>query len=53
MMEYEYLTDEELEKLISDVEAEGLTMAPPDLMDDVMEKICSAEDLENESYSDD
>lgn len=49
MMEYEYLTDEELEKLISDVETEGLTMAPPDLMDDVMEKICSAEDLKQDS----
>ena len=39
MMEYEYLTDEELEQLISDVETEGLMMAPPGLMDDVMEQI--------------
>lgn len=53
MMEYEYLTDEELEKLISDVETEGLTMAPPDLMDDVMEKLCSEEDLKQERSSDD
>ena len=50
MMEYEYLTDEELEKLISDVETEGLMMAPPSLIDDVMER---AEDVTKESQSDD
>ena len=49
MMEYGYLTDEELEQLISDVETEGLMMAPPSLMDDVMKKICGAEDLKQYS----
>lgn len=53
MMEYEYLTDEELEKLISDVETEGLMMAPPSLIDDVMEQIERAEDVTKESQSDD
>ena len=53
MMEYEYLTDEELEKLISDVETEGLMMAPPSLIDDVMEQIEHAEDVTKESQSDD
>ena len=53
MMEYEYLTDEELEKLISDVEIEGLMMAPPSLIDDVMEQIERAEDVTKESQSDD
>lgn len=53
MMEYEYLTDEELEKLISDVETEGLMMAPPSLIDDVMEQIEHVEDVTKESQSDD
>ena len=53
MMEYEYLTDEELEKLISDVETEGLMMAPPSLIDDVMEQIEYVEDVTKESQSDD
>ena len=53
MMEYEYLTDEELEQLISDVETEGLMMAPPSLIADVMEQIERAEDVTKESQSDD
>ena len=53
MMEYEYLTDEELEQLISDVETEGLMMAPPSLMDEVMEQIERTEDVTKESRSDD
>lgn len=44
MMEYEYLTEKELEQLISDVEAEGLTPAPPELLDDVMHTICQREE---------
>lgn len=53
MMEYGYLTDEELEQLISDVETEGLMMAPPSLIDDVMEQIERAEDVTKECQSDD
>ena len=53
MMEYGYLTDEELEQLISDVETEGLMMAPQSLMDDVMEQIKRTEDVTKESQSDD
>lgn len=36
MKEQEYLTDEELDALISEVE---MTMAPPDLLDDILQRI--------------
>ncbi len=38
----EYLTDEELEQLILDVEQKDLVAAPPDLVDDIMAGIDAA-----------
>lgn len=43
MMEQEYLTDEELNALIREVETSEMTMAPPDLLDDILQKIDLAE----------
>ena len=39
MMEQNYLTDEELNALIREVETSEMTMAPPDLLDDILQKI--------------
>lgn len=39
MMEQNYLTDEELDALIREVEASEMTMAPPDLLDDILQKM--------------
>ena len=39
MMEQNYLTDEELNALIQEVETSEMTMAPPDLLDDILQKI--------------
>ena len=43
MMEQNYLTDEELNALIREVETSEMTMAPPDLLDDILQKIDLAE----------
>ena len=37
----EYLTEEELNALIQEVEMTEMTTAPPDLLDDILQKIDS------------
>ncbi len=39
MKEQEYLTDEELDALICEVETTEMTMAPPDLPDDILQNL--------------
>ena len=53
---YEYLSDEELEKLISDTEAFGLLNAPPGFEKSILEKIdnvTSKSDADQENTADD
>ena len=44
----EYLTEEELNALIQEVEMTEMTTAPPDLLDDILQKIDSLDDLKND-----
>ncbi len=47
MKEQEYLTDEELDALICEVETAEMTMAPPDLLDDILQKMDAADEAEH------
>ena len=44
----EYLTEEELNALIQEVEMTEMTTAPPDLLDDILQKIDSSDDLKHD-----
>lgn len=51
MKEQEYLTDEELDALICEVEMTEMTMAPPDLLDDILQRIDATDDIEHEDWN--